>query len=228
MPESLSRRAAALALVVVALAGCREQPDPREPESAGTSDIPDGFPLAAGWPDDGAVEPGRGHGLTGPTTKLQPMRFAACGDRMVLDGGTDRLGARWRNVEDYRARQLTTYATAEDAAAAVTALVALHRACPTEEGADGYTTIVDVSRQEVGGDSWAVVHRFEFQDAPAVGLGVHLVVRLGRSVLVDEAWIESGAGPDPDADVRSQVREQLATTSEVVAAMCTFTIDGCP
>lgn len=228
MPESLSRRAAALALVAVALVGCREQTAPREPESAGTGDIPDGFPLAAGWPDDGAAEPGRGNGLTGPTRKLEPMRFVACDDRMALGaGGTDRLGARWRNVEDYRSRQLTTYATAEDAAAAVAALVALHRACPTEEGTDGYTTVVDVVRQEVGEDSWAIVHRFELQDAPAVGLGVHLVVRLGQSVLVDEAWNEGGAGPDPDADVRSQVREQLATTSEVVAAMCTFTIDGC-
>lgn len=248
MNQTRLRRAAVLAVAAIALTGCREQPEPREPgeattqaqpvvtadpdavptESAGTSDIPDGFPLAAGWPDDGAAEPGRGNGLTEPTKKLQPMRFVACGDRMVLGGGTDRLGARWRNVEDYRARQLTTYATAEDAAAVVAALVALHRVCPTEERADdGYTTIVDVIRQEVGGDSWAIVHRFEFQDAPAVGLGVHLVVRLGRSVLVDEAWNESGAGPDPDVDVRSQVREQLAMTSEVVAAMCTFTIDGC-
>ena len=228
MNQTRARWAAVLAVSVIALTGCREQPEPQEPENAGTRDIPDGFPLAAGWPDDAVAEPGRGHGLTGPTKKLQPMRFTACGDRMVLGGGTDRLGARWRNVEDYRARQLTTYATAEDAATAVDDLVALHRACPTEEGADdGYTTIVDVIRQEVGEESWAIVHRFEFQDAPAVGLGVHLVVRLGRSMLVDEAWNESGAGPDPDADVRSQVREQLATTSEVVAAMCPFTIDGC-
>ena len=78
-----------------------------------------------------------------------------------------------------------------------------------------------------GGESWAIVRRQEYADAPAVGLEVLHVVRFGRAVLVDTASTEGGAGADPEADVRRQVGEQARASSGVVAAMCFFSEPGC-
>ncbi|MDQ3484084.1 MAG: hypothetical protein M3445_01505, partial [Actinomycetota bacterium] len=79
----------------------------------------------------------------------------------------------------------------------------------------------------VGGESFAVVRNTEFDGAPAVGLTVLHFVRVGRSVLIDTASNEVGAGPDLESDIENQIARQVAGTAEVVAAMCRFTEAGC-
>lgn len=207
------------ALCVFSRRGCGEPP--------GDGDIPDDFPLAAGWPDEETVEPGPRNGLEGPGRQVAALRFEACGGQLDDPGSRDRLGARWTNVEDHRSRELRSFADAGEAAGYVAALVGLYRSCPTEERGDGYTRVTEVRRTGVGGGSWAVVRGTEREGAPAVGLEVLHVVRLGRAVLVDAAANEGGAGQDPEADVRRQIRYQIRATIDVVAAMCAFTEAGC-
>ncbi len=79
-----------------------------------------------------------------------------------------------------------------------------------------------VNRTAVGGESWAVVTHYEFDGAPAVGLTVVHVIRLGRAVLIDMTSNE-GSGPDGTA----QIQEQTNATVDVVSAMCVFTESGC-
>ncbi len=191
------------------------------------SGIPDDFPLADGYPEDDDAEPGPGYGRHGPSRTLTPIQFVACGDRLTDATHDDRLLARWTNVEDFRARQLTTFADADQAAARVGALTDLYRACPAEDESDDYVQLTDVRRTAYGDESWAVVRRQELGGSPAVGLTVLHIVRVGRAVLVDTASTEGGAGPDPEGDIRRQLGEQARASASVVAAMCLFTEQGC-
>jgi hypothetical protein len=191
------------------------------------SGIPDDFPLADGYPEDDEAELGPGYGRHGPTRDLTPLPFVACGDRLADAPHDDRLLARWTNVEDFRSRQLTTFVDAEQAAARVAALTDFYRRCPTEDESDGYVQVTDVRRTAYGDESWAVVRRQELGGAPAVGLTVLHVVRVGRAVFVDTASTEGGAGEDPEADILRQVGEQARASAGVVAAMCAYTEAGC-
>ena len=53
--------------------------------------------------------------------------------------------------------------------------------------------------------------------------GTHSVAQTPTPAKVNEA----GAGPDHEADVRRQVREQTRGTADVVAAMRAFSETGC-
>ncbi|MGH3347362.1 MAG: hypothetical protein ACRDO4_10290 [Nocardioides sp.] len=185
-------------------------------------DIPDDFPLAAGWPDDDVTEPGPRYGLLGPNRSLEPLAWDLCEGSLTATDVRDRLRADWNNVEDSRARELVTFDDAEAAVAFTGAMVALWRDCPRQEHGDGYETVNDVRRTAVGGESWALVTWAEYEGAPAVGLRVVHVTRLGRAVLIDQSGNE---GSRAYAD--EQVEEQIATTGSVVAAMCRFTEAGC-
>ena len=135
----------------------------------------------------------------------------------------DQLRASWTNVEDYRDRQLTTFEDAAQAVTYVQGLTDFYRSCPEEDGGQAGSTIVhEVSRTAVGGESWAVVTYYEFDGAPAVGLTVVHVIRLGRAVLIDTTSNE-GSGPGRSA----QIREQTNAAVDVVSAMCLFTEAGC-
>lgn len=68
---------------------------------------------------------------------------------------------------------------------------------------------------------------FEYLDAPAIGMEVVHVVRLGRALLVDTTSTEGGGGPDPDAEATAQIARQTEASADVVSAMCAFTQAGC-
>jgi len=189
-------------------------------------EIPEDFPLAVGWPDDDEAERGE-DGLKGPDRVLRSLTFTLCGDTLNDTVYVDRLRADWTNVEDYRHRQLTTYADADQAVAEVKALTDFHRECPTEEGDDGYTRVTEVQRTEVGGESWAVVTHYEFDGAPAVGLTITHVIRLGRAVLINTISNEGGAGQDPDGEVRGHLDAMTSAIAQPMSRMCVFTKAGC-
>lgn len=189
---------------------------------AAPGDIPDDFPLAAGWPDDSAAEPGPRYGLRGPDRSLDPLTWTLCEESFAATGARDRLRADWHNVEDYRGRELLTFTDADAAVAFTGELVAFWASCPRQDHGDGYESVNDVRPTGVGGGSWALLRWSEYDGFPGVGLTVVHVTRLGRSVLIDQA---SNEGSRDFAD--EQVDEQIATTGSVVAAMCRFTEAGC-
>lgn len=191
-----------------------------------TDDIPEGFPLAAGWPE--RHEPGADNGLTGPAPDVELVEvLQVCDAALPAAPAVDRLGAVWTDVEDYRNRQLLTFEDAEGAIAYQRSLVDAYRACPRSEDGEGNAALHDVRQTRVGSESWAVVRTFEFQGAQAIGMEVVHVVRLGRALLVDTTSNEGGGGPDPDAQATAQITRQTEASSDVVAAMCAFTEAGC-
>lgn len=202
---------------------------PVSDSTGGGHDLPDDFPLAAGWPSDDLAEPGRHYGLKGPDRDRPPLTFVACGKSAPDPERTDRLLAEWSNVEDFRARQVTTYDDSRSASAAVTAFVGFYRDCPTDEGSadDGYSTAIDVRRTDSGEESWAVVRASLYDGYPTVGLEVLHVVRVGRAVLIDTAANEGGAGPDRASDITGQIEYQAEHTRDVVEAMCAYADGGC-
>ncbi len=185
-------------------------------------DIPDDFPLAAGWPDDSTAEPGPQHGLRGPNRSLEPLAWEMCDDSFTDTGARDRLRADWNNVEDYRGRELLTFIDADGAVAFTGSLASFWRGCPEEEQEDGYVLLTEVRPTGVGGESWALLRWSEYDGAPAVGLTVVHVTRLGRAVLIDQS---SNEGSHTFAD--EQVDAQIAESAPVVSAMCRFTEAGC-
>jgi hypothetical protein len=192
-----------------------------EPIVSWFGEIPDDFPLAAGWPDDDQAE-SEDEGLTGPNRRLDSLLFTACGHTLDDTVYVDRLRADWTNPEDYRNRQLTTYADADQAVEAVRALTEFHRSCPTEELGDGYTRVREVRRTQVGGESWAVVSHLEFASAPAISIHIIHVIRLGRAVLIDTVANEGML-----QQAESQLDFMTSDTSEPVTRMCVFTNAGC-
>ena len=189
-------------------------------------DIPGDFPLAAGWPD--RHEPGAGSGLTGPAADVPALDgLEVCDAPLPGAEAFDRLGATWSNVEDYRARQLLTFEDADGAIDFQRQLVDAYRACPRNEDGEGNASVTAVQQTRVGGESWAFVRTYEYLDAPALGMEVVHVIRLGRALLIDTTSSEGGGGPDPDAEANAQIAEQTADSADVVSAMCTFTEAGC-
>ena len=84
------------------------------------------FPLAAGWPDDRDASPGEA-GREGPARSIDSLEFAVCNTAFDDPGYADRLRADWTDVEDQRARQLTSYAHGDRAAAVVESLIRFFR-----------------------------------------------------------------------------------------------------
>lgn len=198
-------------------------PSPAAPDSGERSphDIPARFPIVAGWPDDDEAEPGLG--LEGVGRDLEPLSWELCGDRVSATGARDRLGAAWNNVEDFRRRELLTFDDADVAVAFTSSWVGSWRECPRDDLGDGHVYVHRVRRTGLGGESWALVRRIEYDGYPAVGLTVVHMIRLGRAVLLDSVSNEGGAGPDPTAEVERQIAEQGEAVAPVVAAMCRFT-----
>ncbi len=185
-------------------------------------DIPDDFPLAAGWPDGSVAEPGPQHGLRGPDQSLEPLAWEMCDESFTATGARDRLRSDWNNVEDYRGRELLTFTDADAAVSFTGSLVSFWRSCPEEEQDDGYVSLTEVRRTGLGGESWALLRWSEYDGAAAVGLTVVHVTRLGRAVLIDQS---SNEGSRTFAD--EQVDAQIAESASVVSAMCRFTEAGC-
>jgi hypothetical protein len=220
---------AALVTCLPLLAGCAgtevaTSPPDTAPASSPTPAPPslDGVPLAAGWPDPGSAEPGRGNGLAGPDRSVEPITVEVCGEPLPVTGYDDRLGATWTNPEDYRARELLAFGREGAAAAFLESLVAEWEACPRHDGGDGFTRVQSVRDLPAGDAAHALVSWTEYDGAPAVGLSVIEVVRAGDLVLVD---VTSNEGSADAAD--AQVREQSRALTPVVEEICARAGAGC-
>ncbi|KRF18895.1 hypothetical protein ASG90_03105 [Nocardioides sp. Soil797] len=192
---------------------------------SGASTIRDDFPLAGGWPDDSKAEKGKNMGLQGPNRSLAPLEFQACGEDWQEPEYADRLRADWNNVEDYRSRQLTTYADADTAVAAVESLIAQQRACPKDPVRDdGYVNNREVREVPLGGEAWAILERDTMDGADSPFGESTLVVRVGNAVLVIRG---GGHGGYPSGDGQAQIDAMNAQAADVISSMCEFTEEGC-
>lgn len=212
---------------MAAFAGGEPTPASTTPTTtpAGTtssSEIPDGFPLLAGWPESSTAD---GAGRTGPARDARAVVFTACGETWGHPDHVDRLTAGWDSAEDYRTRQLTTYADEESAAAALDGLVAHEQSCPSEPaGEDGYATEREVRPVALGDEAWAILERDTLDGAPSAFGDSTVVLRVGRAVLVVR---HGGHAGYPDGDGSSQVEAIGSQAGTTIAEMCQFTRTGC-
>lgn len=178
------------------------------------------FPLAEGFPSQSEMG---ADGYAGPNRTIDPVAIEVCGSPLPDHSHRDRLLARYESAEDYRTRQLTTYADADAAVAASRAFVAAFRDCPVdpEPDSEGYRSEREVQDLALGGESWALLDRAK-KDGGETPFGFTVVVvRVGRSVLIEE---QTGHAGYPSADGISDLGERLAAP---LAAMCAFTAAGC-
>lgn len=183
--------------------------------------IPADLPLAQGWP----TQPGDGTGIEGPSPDLEPLSFQACDATLPDAPHAERLLARYDDAEDYRARQLTTYATADEAVAAVAAIRELYAACPVGKVRDdGMTPHWAVRDTAVGGESFAVLGWDELDGAATTFGDTLLVVRLGSAVLV---VAHAGHSGNPQGREQQAIDDIVAESAPVVARMCAWTVAGC-
>ena len=127
--------------------------------------------------------------------------------------------------EDYRARKLSVYASAEEASAQMTAYLDVFEACPRQEWGDGSPdTVTEVLPSRLGEEAATVVRSAELDGAAVPGIEVVELVRVGNALLLTSESNEGGAGPDGSRPSRAHSSEEAAT---VTMAMCVFSDAGC-
>lgn len=198
------------------------------PITEGRGEIPSDFPLLEGWPDSNGAELEPGWGRQGPSADLgyAELEFGACGEPLPLPPVTGRLQAAYLDAEDFRGRQLLSFAGAEEAVAFVGEVAEFYSSCPEEVQGDS-VSIYTVVPTQVGGQSLAIGRTSTINGEPSFPLIVVQVVRLGRSVLLDYTYGEGTGGSDPAAAIRERADFMAVNAAEVVAAMCAFTAAGC-
>lgn len=218
--DAVRRTVAALAAFDDGTATSTEDSEPvesdpveSETEPAGPTQVPDGFPLDAGLPEDGGdfevEEPsGDGEGVG---------ELEMCG-RVVWPiggtaGGTRRLATSVLGPEYFDGRELLVHADAQVASTAMTAIRQAAQDCRTS-----------------GNQVWTVLDRDTGYDTVTMGLSytdglgssVFQATRVGSARLMVQTY---GEGSIDSLD--TQADEVTATTMQVVAAMCVFTRTGC-
>ena len=219
------------------LTGSSPQPPPASQDADTTPDgtrsaeprpvvteIPAGFPLAEGYPAD----TGSDETLVGPAADAQAFERLDVCDKLAYPtvGHVDRLAVVFTQPEDYRARELTTYADDASARDALTHLVETYRACPRESfgGTPETVTVTDVRQTGLGDDGYAVVQSYEADGRTAIGLTQVQAVRVGNALLLSTT---SNEGWGDAEGVDAAVRDEEASLAPVADAMCTFSDAGC-
>lgn len=189
---------------------------------AGT-ELPDDLPLADGWPEidgDGSLE--------GPARDQEPFSFAPCGtDVPDAPEPADRITARWQEPEDFRGRQLSSYTSAAEARRAADAIVNAYRACPDGPRDDaGYVSHHTVADGDLGDESWVLGRSSTFDGAPAPGLDVTYVVRVGNTLLLITGAGEGG-GSDPAGDILTTASAMADESTALLTSLCRFAGSTC-
>lgn len=201
-------------------------PTPSPVTAARATRVPDGFPLAAGYPTPpaDAVE----QQLVGPGRRVTAFEdLGACGTKLHPTAEpADRLAVTFSQPEDFRARELTTYPDDAIAQGALARLVDAYRACPRQSygGTPESVTLTDVRTTSLGEEGYVVVNTYEVGGDPAIGLGQIQLVRVGNALLISTTADEGSSESDA---VDREVRGHTAAIRPVVEAMCVFGPSPC-
>lgn len=189
--------------------------------------IPDEFPLLAGLPEvTGLPAP---FGRKGPARDLN-LRYlktdlTACGASLEgrnLREPIDSLYAGLRAPEGPQLRQLSLFASEEDAQLFTLGVRAFFAAC-SEEPVDETVTRVyqPVEMSGVGDEATTTVARYEVDGEPGPGFFLVQVVRVGASVLLFTTIQDGGVGVEPVDPTRAEelAASYLAQNGPVIDAM---------
>jgi hypothetical protein len=202
-----------------------QDPSPTGPTEAADPDvrtaIPADFPLAEDLPGD----TGPDQQLEGPAPNAPAFDEVRACDSTLLSrssaGTVDRLAVTFSQPEDYRARELTTYSSADDAAARLSSVASLFADCPRETAGGPPAFVNEVEPGRLGDESWTITRR---ADEYAPGIEVLVAVRVGNAVLLTS---ESNEGGGSAESVRASKQLAEEATAPLVDAMCLFADGGC-
>jgi hypothetical protein len=199
--------------------------DPAVPPSGWRASVPSDFPLDEGYPTEAFDE----YDLTKPGANVPAFGYeiAPCGQAFIrVADSSDRLAARFKAPEDYRARELTVYVSADAAQENLVHFVDLFAHCPVDpwKGSEEGATTTEIRRSGLGDEGWTVITRAEMFGAPAPGMTVFEVVRVGNALLLTSESGEGGVGPDRGA---RSIRESGGQAEPLVEAMCVFAATAC-
>ena len=170
-----------------------EAPSPTEaPEQSWLTTIPQGFPLADGFP---AIEGNVEFSLEEPSIDNQALHPAgsltACETTPERGDPVDRLMTRLNGPAEVHERELQLFADDTAAAAYAASIREGYAGCPEEsDGGPGTVTTV-VSPMELGDDAFTAKRSYS-----GIGRVVVQVVRVGNAVLVN---LDSDEGTDAEA-----------------------------
>ena len=198
------------------------QPSPtRAADPDAVTAIPPDFPLAAGYPEVTGVD----QELDGPGPDVEAFtELSACGETLDRLPHEDRLATTFSQPEDYRARELTTYASAAGAVDELARIVGRYEACPRETFEASPDTVVEVEPGTLGDASFSVVRRYETDGSPVPGIEVIVAVQHGTALLLSSESNEGGGSPEA---VRQARRAGERAVAGAVDAMCVFAADPC-
>ncbi|RHW28864.1 hypothetical protein D0Z08_03200 [Nocardioides immobilis] len=195
-----------------AYASPTEGADPNLDEPAGTTTIPDDIPLDVDMADMGSD--GEFHTPYRPDATETGLTVDLCGQSVWPVADTvDRLWA-WATGPEYGdRRELVTFATVNEAVAAVEAIRVALQDCSSED-----STVWTVTDILTGYDSVTFSRTYtnglgkdDFQ-ATRVGNAVLLVHRYGEGSI---SGVEEGA------------QDRTDVTTAIAPSLCVFTVDGC-
>lgn len=191
--------------------------------------IPDSFPLATGisattGDSDFTV---RGPGRDIPfVAELQVCNASYS----PADRAVDRLTFTSTGPEFFEGRDLSLYADAATASAAARDLATKFADCPRYSTDSGTTAVVTRTAAnqpgDLGDESWIVKRGYEVDGQPTLGEEVLVIARTGTAVLVTRT-ADEGSGLMDEKAFDESVKRDLLGVRPVVAAMCTFSSEGC-
>lgn len=196
------------------------------PSGGSATAVPAGFPLGVGLPKpDGDVTRTTTHDA------MTPFVFDPCGGTAAspAEGRSDFAEVRESIAGgETLVRQVGVYADAATAARAFAGLRTALGRCPTHDLGNGSVDRYAADEQGptvTGTDESLVVVAHGFQDGRRTTLAGHYVLaRVGTAVLVVLDDGEFGGTFEATAQVD---HDQRNVASEIVAAMCPFSADGC-
>lgn len=191
------------------------------PSQPAVTTIPAEFPLTVGFPGQ-SEEP---EPVEGPERRLDDLDLQACAQPITDAPREDRMWASFTNVEDYRARYLTTYADAAAAEAALGTMMLEWEACPVDpERSDGYVTHREVRTIQLGEESFAVLEQDTFDEGKSPFGASLFVVRVGNAILFESRGGHAGY---PSGNGSSIIEDFTTSADPVIEKMCLFSAEGC-
>lgn len=183
--------------------------------------IPADFPLADGYPTDTGADVDR----QGPAADVDAFtEMTACDETLERLPHEDRLAATFTQPEDFRGRELTTYASESDASDQLAAIVNLYQGCSRQGFEGGPDTVTTIDLGALGDTSYRITRYSELDGAYPPGMESIVVVQVGNALLLSS---EADEGGGTLRAIRQATLRAEGAVVRVAEAMCVFAADGC-
>lgn len=186
------------------------------------TDIPEGFPLAAGYPEANGDD---GSPVTVAPDAVGARKLSMCGETFWAEGAeVDRLGARYRGeAEDSRGRTLLLLRDDRAATAVFDQAEQALAGCP-EDRDRHFTSEGDALG--VGDQRLVMTERYWMPDVRgySTGLTTYVLARVGNAVLLATEYGEAGGSSET---MQAAIDHAAAQASALVNEMCVFAEHPC-